>query len=313
MLTELTPISDAPGYAAEAYPFAIADLDRKRVVMNVLGAGATIPGAVQRLKEDGRYVVSTDLYKTLLMMRAAAIPAFHPEAIAGSGYGRRSENELAPTLARRALSSEPRALGPPLGHDNDEGEPASAVQPEAVALNLLRSELIQKAALQIGSDGDYATAADIAKRDEPINVLRSISDLSAEWSDEIAKVLKANQAKVRQAFAQVGDSWHDQQRLLTLKSVADELEYLMPLLMLVRGGAYEQRLEDLVETLNRDAAELKLGHSDRLLLSQALKQLETLRNVAPTPDRLAEVVRLLASPSGRNARRPLNGLRSSLR
>lgn len=81
VLSEMHPISDAHGYAAEAEPFKIANEAKKRLVLNTLGAGATVPGAVRRNNEDGRYFVSTDFYKTLLLMRAAAIPAFRPEAV----------------------------------------------------------------------------------------------------------------------------------------------------------------------------------------------------------------------------------------
>ncbi len=81
VLSEMHPISDAEGFAAETSPFKIADDVTHRLVMNTLGAGATVPGAVKRSNDDGRYFVSTDFYKTLLLMRAAAIPAFAPDAV----------------------------------------------------------------------------------------------------------------------------------------------------------------------------------------------------------------------------------------
>ncbi len=113
VLSELHPISDAPGFAAETYPFKIVDTDHKRLMLNVLGAGATVPGAVKRFEGDGgRYFVSTDVYKTLLMMRAAAIPAFRsdPRAIAASAESatRRLEAKSRPLQAEQ-----PRALEAP--------------------------------------------------------------------------------------------------------------------------------------------------------------------------------------------------------
>jgi hypothetical protein len=99
VLSELHPISDAPGFAAEAYPFRILDQARQRLVLNALGAGATVRGAVERQSKDGgRYFVSTDFYKTLLMMRAAAVPAFR--------MGERIAALEAPA-APRALRAEP--------------------------------------------------------------------------------------------------------------------------------------------------------------------------------------------------------------
>ncbi|MGE0701495.1 MAG: hypothetical protein AB7O57_20530, partial [Hyphomicrobiaceae bacterium] len=81
VLSEMHPISDAQGFAAETQPFRIEDETKRRIVINTLGAGATVPGAVMRNNDDGRYFVSIDFYKTLLLMRAAAIPAFRPDAV----------------------------------------------------------------------------------------------------------------------------------------------------------------------------------------------------------------------------------------
>ncbi len=143
VLSELHPISDAPGYAAEVYPFKIVDADRKRLMMSVLGAGATVTGAVQRFKDDGgRYFVSTDVYKTLLMMRAAAIPQFRTArdlstAIAQPQLGgpeqpRRLQGSNPPAHAaleppRAATSSR---TPPPLpGAEDPESPPARIVVP----------------------------------------------------------------------------------------------------------------------------------------------------------------------------------------
>lgn len=114
VLGEMHPISDAPGYAAETYPGSITEPAHQRLVRNVLGAGATVPGAVQRDKE--RYFVSVDLYKTLLMMRAAAIPAFRPENL----EPRRAlpPQEAQPRVLRAHPVPAPQAL-PPAPPAND--------------------------------------------------------------------------------------------------------------------------------------------------------------------------------------------------
>ena len=82
VLSYLHPISDSERFSAEVYPWKdILEEAHRRLVLNTLGAGATIPGAVERENDNGRYLVSTDFYKTLLMMRAAAIPAFRPDVV----------------------------------------------------------------------------------------------------------------------------------------------------------------------------------------------------------------------------------------
>ncbi len=80
VLSELHPISDERGYSAEVYPFTIGDDIRRHLVLSTLGAGATIKGAVLRDQKDAkRYFVSPDFYRTLLLMRAGAIPAYRSQ------------------------------------------------------------------------------------------------------------------------------------------------------------------------------------------------------------------------------------------
>lgn len=137
VLSELHPISDAPGYAAEVYPFKIIDADRKRLMMSVLGAGATVTGAVQRFKDDGgRYFVSTDVYKTLLMMRAAAIPQFRTVADRGMLAANAQAQVRGPEQPRQLQSSNPpahvaleppRSEPPPLPGAQDFEPPAARI------------------------------------------------------------------------------------------------------------------------------------------------------------------------------------------
>ncbi len=133
VLAELHPISDVKGFSAAAYPSRIEDQIARRLVMNTLGAGATIPNTVEQRpdtsKKDAdnqpRYVVSSDFYKTLLLMRAAAIPAF-----------RTDHDALASRAAAKALRSlQAQAQGParPLQADRQRAlpnqQPATQVDP----------------------------------------------------------------------------------------------------------------------------------------------------------------------------------------
>ena len=92
--------------------------------MNTLGAGATIPKTVEQRKDadnQSRYVVSSDFYKTLLLMRAAAIPAFRTDYEA-----------LASHAAAKALrTDQPPAQGParPLHADRQRALPNQQATP----------------------------------------------------------------------------------------------------------------------------------------------------------------------------------------
>jgi hypothetical protein len=104
VLAEMHPVSDADGFAAETYPFRVADEAIRRLILNTLGAGATVPGTVRRENDSGRYFVSTDFYRTLLMMRAGAVPAFRPDVVRAR-YG-----VAGPRDGGSLASAPPRAL-----------------------------------------------------------------------------------------------------------------------------------------------------------------------------------------------------------
>ncbi len=115
VLAELHPISDVPGFSAAAYPERIEDQIARRLVMNTLGAGATIPKTVEQRKDannQSRYVVSSDFYKTLLLMRAAAIPAFRTDydALANRAAAQALRGHREPAKALRSTPAPARPL-----------------------------------------------------------------------------------------------------------------------------------------------------------------------------------------------------------
>ena len=108
VIEELHPISDLDGFAAELNVRALAEPSRQPLIRGVLGAGATVSGAVQRdQRVDGRYFVSKDFYKTLLLMRAGAIggyvggPPALPESRHRSGGALRESQSSAVADERR--------------------------------------------------------------------------------------------------------------------------------------------------------------------------------------------------------------------
>jgi hypothetical protein len=87
VIEELHPISDLDGFAAELNVRDLAEPSRQPLIRGVIGAGATVAGAVLRdQRVDGRYFVSNDFYKSLLLMRAGAFggPQGGPPSLPGS-------------------------------------------------------------------------------------------------------------------------------------------------------------------------------------------------------------------------------------
>ncbi len=126
VLSELHPISDARGFSAEAYPFRIEDQFRQRLVLSTLGAGATIKGAVERDTVDSkRYFVSPDFYKTLLMMRAAAIPQFRTDERAIAAHAQATALRAERQAPRQLQAERQRELpSPPAAPRQDYAAPA---------------------------------------------------------------------------------------------------------------------------------------------------------------------------------------------
>ena len=86
VIEELHPISDLEGFAAELNVRDLAVPSRQPLIRGVIGAGATVTGAVLRdQRVDGRYFVSGEFYKTLLLIRAGVLGSHHggPPALPG--------------------------------------------------------------------------------------------------------------------------------------------------------------------------------------------------------------------------------------
>ncbi len=328
VLSELHPISDAPGYAAETYPAKIEDRAHLRLVRNVLGAGATISGAVQR--DQDRYFVSTDLYKTLLMMRAAAIPAFRLDNLQQARLAAHNpapqalRSEPAPSLgsvpgdqhrlppSRTApisglppptphmMSSAGFSGPPPLPpHAARPGTPAarSPGELETSLGNSIRNEIIQIGGLFPWDARDIAIARVVGSNGETEKALKRLQSRAPRLAGLVGDAIDDYRGSVRAAYDELAAHHaHDSVYLQVLETVSGELEALMPLLMLSPGGPYQQILERLIYDLEPQDAEGVLSPADRHVLAAARGQVNALKSLADArPDRLQQVARIVDS------------------
>lgn len=325
VLSEMHPISDALGFAAEINPFALRNDDdgkRKRLVLNTLGAGATIPGAVRRNNADGRYFVSTDFYKTLLMMRAAAIPAFRPEVVRAryalsppeAGHG--APAQRLPTAAVPQLLGPdhggrpaPKPAGPSVPVVPAVVTPAMVVPPplppierpvapwppDANMADEIRADIIHLGGLHAWSDREIAIARTLGAESEPEQALRRLSARAPRLARLVGETIDENRSSLREAYDHLHahhgtDAMYDQ----VLETVAIELDELMPILMLTPGGPYQQILGRLIYDLEAQAGEGLLSPVDDTLLRRAKAQVEALKNLSDTaPDRYARIIRVI--------------------
>ena len=323
ILGELHPISDAPGYAAETYPFRIAAPRHRRLMLNVLGAGATVEGAVQRTSgDDGRYFVSTDLYKTLLMMSAGAFPQHisDPSRIAQVQASRHAVQALrAETIAP---GPEPRRLSPPAAgaarsppspasemarsephleerppdparHRHHDGRPRGA-ELQSSLRNQIRDELIQLGGLFPWDAREVAIAARLEEDSEPEAALKRLSHRAPQLSDRISKVITDCRNGVHAAYQELHARYEsDPLYLQVLETVAGELVRLMPLLILAPKGPYQQELEQMITQLEPQSGDGALSAPDQVILDRAKQQVVALERLADDGDRLHRVAAII--------------------
>ncbi|HEX4893096.1 MAG TPA: hypothetical protein VFV47_07385, partial [Hyphomicrobiaceae bacterium] len=332
VLAELHPISDAPGYAAETYPFRITEEKLRRLMLNVLGAGATVPGAVQRFKgDDDRYFVSTDLYKTLLMMSAGAVPGYANQSRLADA---RSRDEARPLVTEPAVFAAPAPvqLPPPLPakpasrgrSDNgaaigDDGfiddSPAIRRQPphardmasradarnqgssefESSLRNQIRDELIQLGGLFPWDARDVSIAARLGEGSAPEAALRRLQSRAPKLGELVADAISDYRNAVQGAYEDLhARQDHDSLYVQVLETVAGELMQLMPLLLLSPGGPYQAILDQMIRDLEPQSAEGLLSPQDQLILIRARQQVEALKRLSDDDrNRLDYVARII--------------------
>ena len=348
VLGELHPISGVPGYAAEVYPSKILEADRQRLVMSVLGAGATVAGAVQRVQraqiaknvkpeqpsfdDSGRMFVSTDFYRTLLMMRAAAIPQFrdHQRALtpvaseqprlatSNASSSRQLHAHSQPALEPPRFESDPlHAVPPPLpnapslvkansrkvtsempgpaqrqagfGPANDDLPRVARLETNAAGNSLaaglrsrIRAEVIQLGGLYVWGDREVSFADRAGAKSAAEVAIERLEGRAPYLSHLISNTIADCRASVRLAYELLReDNEHDAVYMNELNIVAEELQKLMPLLILSPAGPYEQTISEAIRMLEKqyDTSALLDPASETVLL-QLRQQLEELRQLS---------------------------------
>jgi len=320
VLSELHPVSDADGYSAEVNPYSITDEEKRRLVMNVLGAGATVKGAVYRPHKEQRYFVSSDFYKALLLMRA---PPIRPYRDGGDGTMRSahrlitddvkqigSDRHVLPSPDVRspdaradegretaARKDAHRAGPPPLPPTAGEEAQGESTMPRVARSELqrskgsdematslgsrIRAELIELGGLHPWNDREIALAAQIGENSEAEQALRRLSGRAPHLAKLVADAIDDYRGSVQDAFEMLkAHHVHEKVYLDVLETEAGKLMHLMPLLILSPRGPYQQILERIVYDLEPQEAEGALSPADRAIFLQAKSQIAQLNALA---------------------------------
>ena len=306
VLAELHPISDAKGYAAEAFPDRIDDDTRQRLMRRVLGAGATVDGAVQSIKGgDNRYFVSTDFYKTLLLMSAGAFPAYvsDPQRIADQQARRAAvtralvgEDIPANKQIESAAAEQLRLSAPEIPRARSI-EAAHGTQFESRLRNEMRDELTGLGSLPSWSARDVAVAARLGESSRPKAAIERLSRRAPQLGELVAHAVEDCRKSVRSACEHLRARHDDDSLTLqVLETVADELVHLMPLLILSPSGPYQQILENVIAQLEPQDGEGVLSKADQITLARTKEQVAALQRLSDDDrerlDRVADILDL---------------------
>ncbi len=291
VLSELVPVTHQPGFAAGVDLDGLKEARHRPLISSVIGAGSTVSGAILRQKDDGWYFVSSDVYKTLLMMRAGAIAAFHPGAIAIR------QRPDAPALSRGPVLAQ---IAPPLREVPNASE---AITPESALAQAIRSDLIELGGLHQWSAGDLKVARNLGDESEPATAIKRLAGRAPRLAKLVSDTIEDNRTALRAAAQHLrAYNGGDQIYFETLSSVEEELEHLLPVLMLSLDGPYHDILAHLISQLEPQDGEGALSSADRLILVRAKQQMQALREVSGQhPERLLRVARIIEQYDERSA------------
>ena len=274
VIEELHPISDLDGFAAELNVRDLAEPSRQPLIRGVLGAGATVPGAVLRdQRVDGRYFVSSELYKTLLLMRAGAIGGHHggPPALP----------EPRPTTratALREVQSQPMLL-------TNGGKPPStqasassslterlgqvADRPSVRALRPLEDPavranidlMIERLGLEAAAEViDWFRRDDEARPQRAGEALDKLMQSKTVLGAQVKDLERARRAQIENEAARLGMGADATQRR-AIGEAADLVYRALPMLLLLPRGQFEALLRNCLDQLDAAAAP-DSGHRD---------------------------------------------------
>jgi hypothetical protein len=291
VIGHLSPIKPVKGFGLKVSLKDIQDAYEKRVVSRVINAGSTLQAVTPDETAAGLFYTSPDLYEALLMLSASTPRSamyaserdrFYAELegaqTRGLGYGG-NLSEPSPRVAGPAEM--PRISGPNAAPVSPSDIPAFLAgnvpvqTPEAVAsdqerldqfvasfLNVLRivpEQYFDMSGPAIGAA--EAVSAEFAR-------VRSVNrplDHKLMLRDEQERVAVDNARFGLGRGLRADDA--SGQRLL--ESAFQEVQQSWDKLMLLPGGPYERVLLELIQALEPQAAEGRLGQQDLALLDAA--------------------------------------------
>ncbi len=282
VMSQLDPINETNGFTSEIYLDKVPEA-RQGPVLNVLNAGATFQVVQRDAKTADRYYVHKDLYKTLARIRARELlKDMTPVRLEGPAGGARYGGSITPPQVAIV--------------DHYSARPPSLPRSESDAADNLRHELRAALLKDMELDESAYRAAAMPGAVAAGKSLEHLKDSNLVLAPHLRRCEKDMREALRNSYNSL---WvrqkGDEARIGMLNEVSDELERLLPALMLSPHGPYEQLIGSLIEKL-QDAAgrDGGLDDDDQDFLDRLVEHaadLERVRRELPNPwPRIGELV-----------------------
>ncbi len=263
VLAYIHPISERHGFTAEVKLGEVEEIHR-RVVRNLLNAGS-VHQRVQRAGDTGdHYFIHRDLYQTLARLRARSLHASDTTTVRlGSPEASRESFGGALTPERHpALTHQPSP-------SSASETPSAGLAPPPVVPNEMRAVIRDRLLESMNRDPsiyDYLVQnGSLAMANVAGDHLLRLCELEPRLGKHIEYDLSELQTDLEQAAAGLK---HENINAATVDSVKLELLEILPALLLMQGGGYQDRLNELIDNLQVQAGQGHLNPAELSLLSK---------------------------------------------
>jgi hypothetical protein len=269
VLSYMHPITEKHGFMAEMKIGEINDDADRRVIRQVLNAGA-VHQRVQRTDSDpSHYFIHRDLYQTLARLRARTLLTSNGGAL---DFG----NDRAPPGPALPLDSTPPALEhrpvpPALEQASDQLPPAASRQAGQEQVRSIRRRLMMELGFAPSTYGDLVRSGALAQANILANQLKRLCQQQRSIGEHIDNELQDLNDELDRAVAAMR---HEAFSGEAIDEAADQLRDILPAIILMHGGVYQENLFKLIESLEAANGEDKLDRKEQQLL-QRLKYHES--------------------------------------
>ena len=249
-------MSDLNGYAAEINVGNLSDASRLRLVRGVLGAGATVSGAVLRdQRDEARYFVSSDFYKTLLLIRAGEYGGHRGPPPAAIHDGRRAFAGGALHEARPQLTNDD-PLPKSLTHRISD-QARSSYPPRGVVLSGHVDTLLARLDFDANSEQvSWLLTEDDDRPRQAGDALEELMKGQTILGRRMREIERASRLQLESEAARLSRE-HGATSGTTdeiVREAADRVYQALPMLLLMPDGLFERVLHQCLEELDAAGA-----------------------------------------------------------